>query len=306
VNLCSRRSAANDFDSFHSAIAPEGAQAPDIGEEAWLAFLAHSPHLSVSVEDRDRGLSSRVVGIAQLVFVRDSFVELARVGPPGPARYACKQLIDGSWPLLTGDEIRMANAAGGLNALVTCCAWRATPGDEEGTSVRAFLHRAFGLYCQGYRFKLVLVPTSGSEPVKYLLHAGYTVLTDYAGWYRENPPEPSKDRRPLLMHAAASDRLTSAGTSASQMFQYASPRFGFSPQEREQLWFTILGYSDPEVAKKMSISRETVKKHWDSVYRKVFDADMCLLPGRLPGQRGREKRARLLDHLREHMEEIRP
>jgi hypothetical protein len=72
-----------------------------------------------------------------------------------------------------------------------------------------------------------------------------------------------------------------------------------------------MGETCEELAKSLSISPWTVKKRWHAIYDRVADVDRKLLPppiayGPHATSRGPERRRRLLNYLRQHLEEVRP
>jgi hypothetical protein len=108
------------------------------------------------------------------------------------------------------------------------------------------------------------------------------------------------------MEATKAGCLAAEGTWVSRLFDYAEPRFGFKPYERELLWWKVHGYTDHEIERQVSAGPETLKKRWEAIYQRVADVDICLLPGHLGEARGHEKRRWLLDYLRDHPEELVP
>jgi DNA-binding NarL/FixJ family response regulator len=73
----------------------------------------------------------------------------------------------------------------------------------------------------------------------------------------------------------------------------------------------LTGGTDGEIANSMGISRFTVKTTWRAIYDRVALRQPDLVPDRSheDGQahaRGKQKKQRLLDYLREHPEELRP
>jgi hypothetical protein len=66
---------------------------------------------------------------------------------------------------------------------------------------------------------------------------------------------------------------------------------------------------DAEIAAALAVSDDAVKKIWRRIYERVAAVDPELLGGATdPSEltRGKEKRRRLVRHLRYHLEELRP
>ena len=81
------------------------------------------------------------------------------------------------------------------------------------------------------------------------------------------------------------------------------PRFQFSPGEQNLLELSMLDMADDDIAARLHVSLDAIKKRWRSIYGKVELADPGLLAER---DSGTEQRRALLSYLRMHLEEIRP
>jgi hypothetical protein len=95
------------------------------------------------------------------------------------------------------------------------------------------------------------------------------------------------------------------------IFDYHTPRLGFSPREQELLNHAMLDATDECLVDVLTTSLPTVKKMWVSIYHRVEDHLPALMPGSVrpelsTSRRGQEKRRRLLGYLRRHPEELRP
>jgi DNA-binding CsgD family transcriptional regulator len=97
----------------------------------------------------------------------------------------------------------------------------------------------------------------------------------------------------------------------SSLFHYDAPQIGFSLSEQKLLLAALRGGTDEELSDELAISLSAVKKAWSSIYDRATDhlPDSILTPTeeeRLNGDRGKQKKQRLLAYLREHPEELRP
>src|SRR5205823_5939541 len=98
----------------------------------------------------------------------------------------------------------------------------------------------------------------------------------------------------------------------SSLFHYQRPQIGFSRGEQRLLVVALRGGTDEEVSDELAISLSAVKKAWRSVYDRAAEH----LPDSIlnvdaeeehrNGDRGKQKKQRLLAYLREHPEELRP
>jgi hypothetical protein len=301
-----RPAVMGDFDAFCVALYGGHPHLWDILHLEWKVFLRHSRDLTMIVEDLHRSPNDLCVGLAQTVFVTDEYVKFIQSGaPPYANQHASNPLPDGSEPLLSIEQIREANSTSGLNALTTRWGWRQNVGTEdEERHLRVYMDRNYELFYRGYRYRYLLMPANGLWPCQHLIHAGYTLLTDYAEHYpNEKTIDPSA--HPYLLHAHR-DWERREGNTVNRAFDYSPPRFYFKPNEQELLWAAILGLSDRAAADRLCVGPDAIKKRWDSIYDRVQEVDSELLPASISGTRGAEKRRLLLAYILDHLEELRP
>lgn len=90
----------------------------------------------------------------------------------------------------------------------------------------------------------------------------------------------------------------------------ALPKLSFSPAEKSLLTLALWGRNDTQAAEDLDVSRETVRKRWRNIFRKIEEhPEINLFPeiGALEKEgRGQEKRGLVLQYIDAHMEEIRP
>ncbi|MDQ2688075.1 MAG: hypothetical protein M3Y28_09440, partial [Armatimonadota bacterium] len=102
------------------------------------------------------------------------------------------------------------------------------------------------------------------------------------------------------------------GSYISVMFQHTPPRIWFRPAEQQLLLQALQGVTDEEMAASLNLSQSAVKNRWRGIYDRVMKSAADLLPqhsfenGLSDQKRSKEKRRRLLNYLRYHMEELRP
>ena len=317
MRLTFRPAVLTDFDGMFRACFPHNLDdVPTRSAVAheWRVFLGNPATLSMVVEHLDRPESDRLVGFAQTLFVSDALVRRLRSGVcPYANQHASRPLPGGAWPLLSPHELRKANRAEGVNALVTHWAWRengVTPGDQR--IIREYVDEAYGLFYRGYRFKEVLISAGEEWACQSLIHAGFGMVDDYEAWFREHPPLPPPERRPYLLGLTRAEALANEGSHASRIFAYCTPRLRLGPAHQELLFHALLGRTDEEISLLADISLAAVRKRWGAVFPRIGKAIPSLLPGigGEPGgpdrRRGPEKRRAVLEYVREHLEELRP
>ena len=120
--------------------------------------------------------------------------------------------------------------------------------------------------------------------------------------------EAAKTPMVLVMNSElASSRF---GSWASGLFLQSVPALGLSRSEQRLLDAALRGLTDEELAIELQVSLSAIKKTWRSIYSRVEHAGLPILPAltesREDGDRGKGKRHRLLNYVREHPEELRP
>jgi hypothetical protein len=329
MDLIHRTARWDDFDAFwrifisenpNDAPPPDSAPTAQALRHEWQVFMSNRATLTMVVEDRSRPADLRIVGIAQNIFVADRFVEYVSSGtPPGVNKHASRPLPDGSWPLLTPEELRRQNAHEGVNCLTTHWNWAHLESSVEEEVVRSYIDRHFDLWCFGYNYKRLLIGAVGTWNAEVLKRAGYVVLADYQDYYRGSLP--AADYRPYLLHITREQARAREGVKVNQYFRLAGPQLDLAPEAQEVLFHAVLGYSNEEISGLLNISAGALKKRWDRVYDLVEARFPDFFPGdprqpaRLRGSqahrgrrahRGGEKRARLIEYVRSHLEELRP
>jgi DNA-binding CsgD family transcriptional regulator len=94
----------------------------------------------------------------------------------------------------------------------------------------------------------------------------------------------------------------------SSLFMHVPPKMGLSQSEQRLLLAALRGGTDEDLSDELAISVSAVKKAWRSIYDRAAEH----LPGHIldgereDGERGKQKKQRLLAHLRSHPEELRP
>lgn len=313
MHLVSRIPSVSDFEAFFNNFYPRHSENHELRRAVaheWRVLLESAVTLSLLVEDVSSHGGHGIVGCAQLAFVSEDFVRLARRGERAWVNVlATHPMPDGRVPLLTPAEARRAQAAGDMAALITRWAWASMLSDEEQRQVKAFMDIAFLKRAQGYPYRELLMEAIGDEMRQQALASGFEVRADYAGYYRANPPLPRGEARPYLMGVTREEAATKGGHRIAHFFAFLPPRLGFSAGEQELLSRALRGDSDEQMAQSLPITLSGVKKRWLSVYERVGERMPELLPVRKDGSfdcvRGPEKRRRLLEYLREHPEELR-
>ena len=279
----------------------------------WYRLLSAGQLNAGVVINPDVSGPQSVVAFGMTAFVRDAFVE-EHVASPKPYLSALvyERLLSGDSPILDAQEVRRANSSGNLNLLIlhfgTCAP---TPKDTKNLAAVTAAQDGFRLTHVGYRIRRVLQEGYGPQQLAFMTAGGFLIKSDYADYYAQSPgATPPAEERPFLVGLDREDpesRLP--GTAISSLFQSALPRFHFSPAEQRVLARAVMDEGDDDVANALGVSDDAVKKIWRRIYERVAAVDPNLLGGATDQSgptRGKEKRRRLVRHLRYHLEELRP
>ncbi|MES1227329.1 MAG: hypothetical protein ABUL72_01580, partial [Armatimonadota bacterium] len=119
------------------------------------------------------------------------------------------------------------------------------------------------------------------------------------------PDMANKDEQPSLVGTTREQALASENLWLFRMFSYHPPRLFFTEPQRQILLLAREGYTDNEIAAKIDVNPDAVKKRWVAIYERVESVFPDLLPNSPASGRGSEKRRILIARLKERPEELR-
>jgi DNA-binding CsgD family transcriptional regulator len=258
------------------------------------------------------GSTTQFLGAGVAAFVKDDFLQEVEAIPQfwvGPE--FAKRINGGNSPLLSDAEVRDVNSTIGLNLMV----WHNSmhPADiirlGPGTKVMAAFEESY----RGFRLRELIAQADCIEHMMAMRKAGglYFDRAQRAfGNYPEVNPANFSDE-PRNVGITREVALTHAGSWVASLFLHAPPRFGLNRSEQRLLAAALSGGTDGEIADALGIASFTVKTTWRAIYDRVALYRPDLVPDRLHDDgrahaRGKQKKQRLLDYLREHPEELRP
>jgi DNA-binding CsgD family transcriptional regulator len=275
----------------------------------WLGLLGHEAFRAFVFEEIHNG-APRIFGAGVSVFVSGEFLGKLKTPPfvwVGPK--LTNQEASGPSPLLSDREVREANANRGLDMVV----WEAIvrPEDFLRFEVNVAVVSAFVEVHRGFLMREVLGQPIVIEQLLATLHGGALFLNS-EGRYIDSL-DVSREKAVAEPHFYGITReiaLSRAGTWLGSLFIYEPPRLGFRPSEQRLLLTALRGGTDEELAQELGISLSAVKKTWLLIYERASMQlrDYCTNHDGPNGatERGKEKKQRLLNYLREHPEELRP
>jgi hypothetical protein len=259
------------------------------------------------VEDHSAPQNRRLLAFGASVFVTDAFMARERAGEqPYVTARAIQEELEGPSPILRTPAISAAQSCDGLNLLNLHYA-EATDGlgSEEQHQVRFHIFEAFLTQHRGYRIKEVLQEIWDDEiPQPYILKGWGAVRSEYASFAISRL---AGEPRPYLIGLTRADVEAFPGWMATPIFTWTAPGFGFSPAEQALLVPALGGGTDRDLAQTLGLALPTIKSRWRQIYDRVAAVAPELLPDRQDGdgRRGDEKRRRLIEYLRHHLEELR-
>ena len=153
---------------------------------------------------------------------------------------------------------------------------------------------AWSFFHKGFQFREVWSETADPGQAQLLAQIGL----------RLHRTRESREGNPVwLFHITREQALlTPASWPASAMLS-SPPRFGFSRAQQKLLELALLDHSDREIAERLDVSEDAVKKRWRSIYVKVSSLEPRLLRRETSGA---VQRRALLHRLRQSLEELRP
>lgn len=299
------------FIADHPVLGPRyGSTIEQVGT-VWRRFLGSDALFSLVSEEIGPGNTGRTICSQIASFVSNDFAtEL--VTPPlkwiGPA--LVNRCLHGPVPILSDAEIRHANSTDGLNILV----WPTGPRSDFDNLPELF-RGSQAIFFDMYRgFNVKRIQTQATHPMEMLMavNSGGWYLRDTASTHFQSFQEPAESMflQPHMLEATREKAAERPGSWASLFFAYQKPSIGFTRSEQRLLSAALQGGTDQELSDQIGISLSAVKKVWAGIYfraqsRKPFDL-MLELDERVNGDRGKEKRRKLLAYLRVHPEELKP
>ena len=275
---------------------------------AWLKLLG-SHGFQGMVWEEVRGSQVGLLAAGTSLFVAEAFVQELKSEPLfwiGPE--IARRVARGQSPVLSDHDVVAGNSSGGLNLILwdLCIA----PESAARLEVRSQVTGGFFEMHRGFRLREIIgLQAAFPEEVHWILEAGGLFFKpaqqDYVG-----TTEISAADVVLQPHVLGltRDLAVAKMTWMSSIFMHVPPQMGLSQGEQRLLLAALRGGTDEELSDELAITVSAVKKAWRSIYDRaaVHLPGTILDGGREDGERGKQKKQRLLAHLRSHPEELRP
>ncbi len=274
----------------------------------WEGLLGREAFRALVFEENQEESRPRSIGVGVSVFISDSFLSSIKT-PPYSWVYPelMKWEANGKFPILSDKQTRESNRNGGLNLLVLEGTVRSDY--ESRSDIQTALYMAFQEQHRGFLLKELISHSPSEDRLQGMLRSGGQLLRH--GKYVEDVQKPLREivERPHFVGLTREAALSRLGTFVGFLFVHEAPRFALRRSEQRLLLAALHGRTDEELALVLRISLSAVKKTWAHIYERVSACLPGVSPDREPksaAQRGKEKKQRLLNYLREHPEELRP
>jgi len=198
--------------------------------------------------------------------------------------------------LLTAGEIARANAGNGLDMVNLCGSLlESILSPEERRQVQTLLSVSLAELLAGYRLNRIFGQATDSE-MRAMLES--RLVRELASF-----PELQ------LASYVATEQVALAQPFSIQatIFNNRDPLLRLSGSDQELLWAALEGQTDTELADSLHLTMPAVKALWRSIFARFARLKPDVAPEfQGEGNRGPQKRHRVLAYLREHREELRP
>jgi hypothetical protein len=241
----------------------------------------------------------KIVGCGMGVFVSTAFAdqEIANPQPDLNSRIIAG-ISSGESIVLSREEIGAGNASDGLDFVNLYGTWRnGVMNAEQLAEVHALLGTSFAEHFAGFRFHRILKEAIGEDRIALARATGtYRIVAEY--------PE----SKSALAVVTRENVLAAPYSVAASIFRYQAPVLHLRPAEQELLGAALSGKTDAELSADLALSVEATKKRWLSIFDRVvqFKPDILNQGDVDSGERGPQKRHRIIAYVRSHPEELRP
>lgn len=270
-----------------------------------------SGSLSV-IEDPEAPHPHGIEAFGALVFVTDAFAqEFCAAPPPYLPALIYERMLHGRSPVLSPAQIRAGNSGAGLDLVCLHFALRNRALDDPRTR-RALpvANTAFFFFVGGYRIRTLLQEVYGPEHARYMTGGGLKLRSEFATHFARDANRPSPEEQPYLFGLTRDEVAPVAVNPLSYLFHPLAPRFGFTRTAQRVLEQALLMQTDDDIAARLGVSLDAVKKTWRAIYERVDTVAPRLFETQAvagkPQHRRAERRRHLLEYLRTHLEELRP
>ena len=228
-------------------------------------------------------------------FVDPDYVKEARASSSTMHNFMFASVLRGKKPFLGPKQVAIENARGALNLMNFFGNFDDIDlSDTELANFYAVSNEGYHFFHFGYNCSVRWFEVFQSHHI---------VELQTQGMHIDRPLLLPDGDTATLLRLTAEDARADPYSRVCALFFPPKPRFQFSSGEQMLLEHALREYSDGEATRRLHLSLDAVKKRWRSIYRKVEMIAPELLSG---AESGTARRRTLLQHLRQHLEELRP
>jgi DNA-binding CsgD family transcriptional regulator len=280
--------------------------------QLWKSLLNESPASLTVIEDPEKRYPESIEAFAACVFVDDAFLTDFLAAPsPYLSAIVYQRVLEGNSPILSASAIRDKNSGSGLN--LVCLHFCLRNPDVQHPATRSVLqvaNTAFFFFFAGYRINALVQEVYGARHAQYLEVGGLRLISNFGATFARGGKAPPLAEHPYLFGLRKEEISPTAFNPLSYFFHSLTPRFHFSNAAQRVLERAMLNETDAEIATRLGVSLDAVKKSWRSIYERVDEVAPRMFGSTQvrphEGHRSVEKRRHLLEYLRTHLEELRP
>lgn len=291
------------FDACRDAFAYDKAALAEL-VALWRQLLSTHAANAMCIEDIAAPPDRRLLWFCFKVFVDDAYVRYLKTeAPPLLGRHILDLHLQNQSPLMDLVRLRRENSPGGQGVNILVLNSGAPPYVVEAglwAQVIAKVVEFTPLCSGGYRLNELLLEVYDDFGTTWAEGMGMHLRATYPDFRH---PE---QKQPRLYGIAREEGQSAVGSLFSPVFQHQWPCYGFSHAEQELLQWALWGESDNELAQSLSLSPASIRKRWETIYRKVETQTPQFFAENDSAGRGGEKKRILLGYLRHHLEELRP
>lgn len=270
--------------------------------------------LGECVEDYDTARSEwrKVAGGLSGFIGEDCVAELLERPQPWVALRLLERARTGaSLPgFMTYEQVARANAEASLTLLPFVWVQRPSgPETAEGRELLMLGQQSLMRSHRGYRLRRLLKEAPAAIEAMFVAAGLKRLRFIAASPTQQLSALDAGEDRVLLGITREEVEASQPGPPIFWLFTNKRPRCGFTRAEQQVMLLAADGLTDAEIAEKLSISLNSAKKRWGSIYKRAQQHFPSLLNVMEPTEadaRGKEKRRPVLALLQDHPEELRP
>jgi hypothetical protein len=249
-----------------------------------------------------------IVGFGFASFVKEDFADAEVLNPkPGLNCRIIESIAYGRSVIATCDEVRNANTGGKLQQAILDTSWkndRLNP--DQRDEVRFLLGRAYQELFSGYGFARILTELVDELDLWHIEGQRVWILDRYEAYWQSNPEAIWNPDRALALVTRESMSKDPHSVGSGLFHHHPQSQFAFTLGEQQLLELALEGCDDASAANSLFVTVPAIKRRWENIFRRVAAIRPDLSPLDGDGRRGIQKRQRVVAHVRNHPEELRP